>query len=62
MSEEKELNDFLQDVSEKAIFLHEKYNKLSEDNKRRFLEYIEPLVRAGGTQAFIKEVNNLFHK
>ena len=62
ISEEQEFTEFMQDVSEKAIVLHEKYNKLSENNKRRFLTYIEPLVRGGGTQAFINELNNLFRK
>ncbi|MBO4638345.1 MAG: hypothetical protein J5710_01170 [Treponema sp.] len=61
-SEEKEFNEFMKDVSEKAMDLHAKYNKLSENNKRSFLAYIEPLVRASGIQAFVNEVNNLFPK
>lgn len=59
--EEQEYNDFMTEVSKESKKLWNKYNKLSEDNKRKFLLYIEPLVRAGGTQGFINEMNLLFN-
>lgn len=52
-NKEQEYNDFMTEVSKESKKLWNKYNKLSEDNKRKFLLYIEPLVRAGGTQGFI---------
>ena len=61
-TEEQEFNDFMQEVSEKSALLYKKYNQLSENNNRRFLAHIEPLVRAGGIQAFAKEMYNLFQK
>ena len=60
-TEEQEYNNFMADISEKAMDLQNKYNKLSENNKRKFLLYIEPMVRAGGTQAFMNQMNILFN-
>lgn len=60
-TEEQEYNDFMTEVSKESKKLWNKYNKLSEDNKRKFLLYIEPLVRAGGTQGFINQMSLLFN-
>jgi hypothetical protein len=60
-TEEQEYNDFMTEVSKESKKLWNNYNKLSEDNKRKFLLYIEPLVRAGGTQGFINQMNLLFN-
>lgn len=60
-SEDQEFTDFMTEATQKAIELRQKYDKLSENNKRRFLLYIEPMVRAGGTQAFMKQMNILFN-
>ncbi len=49
------------EASIKAMELRKKYDKLSENNKRKFLQYIEPMVRAGGAQAFVEQMNILFN-
>ena len=59
--EDKEFTDFITEASKKSIELRQKYDKLSENNKRKFLLYIEPMVRAGGTQAFMNQMNILFN-
>lgn len=59
-ADEKEYNAFIAEITEKALSLQEKYNKLSDNNKKRFLLYIEPLVRASGTIGFMEQVNILF--
>ena len=58
--EDQEYNDFMKEATLKAIELRHKYDKFSDNNKRRFLEYIEPIVRASGIQGFINQVNLLF--
>ena len=60
-TEEQEFTDFMTEASIKAMELRQKYDKLSENNKRKFLQYIEPMVRAGGTQAFMNQMNILFN-
>lgn len=60
LTEEQKYNNFMADISEKAMDLQNKYNKLSDNNKRKFLQYIEPMVRAGGIQAFVEQMNLLF--
>lgn len=59
--EDQEFTDFMTEATQKAMDLQNKYNKLSESNKRKFLLYIEPMVRAGGTQAFMNQMNILFN-
>ncbi len=59
--EDQEFTDFMTEASKKAMELRQKYNKLSDNNKRKFLQYIEPMVRAGGTQAFMNQMNILFN-
>lgn len=41
--------------------LWDKYDKLSENNKRKFLLYIELMVRIGGMQVFMNQMNILFN-
>jgi GTP-binding protein EngB required for normal cell division len=48
--EDQEFTDFMTEASIKAMELCQKYDKLSDNNKRKFLQYIEPMVRAGGTK------------
>ena len=60
-AEEKEFNDFLAYISKESKELWRKYDKLSDNNKRKFLLYIEPLVRAGGIQGFVNQMNILFN-
>lgn len=59
--EEQEFADFMTEASIKAMELRKKYDNLSEINKRKFLLYIEPMVRADGIQGFINQVNLLFN-
>ena len=61
-TEDQGYNGSMTEVSKKSKKLWDKYNNLSENNKRKFLLYIEPLVRAGGTQGFINQMNHLFNK
>ena len=61
LTEEQKYNNFMADISEKAMDLRNKYNNLSDSNKRKFLQYIEPMVRAGGVQAFVEQMNILFN-
>ena len=61
LTDDQEFNDFMTEASLKAMELRQKYDKLSDSNKRRFLLYIEPMVRAGGTQAFMNQMNILFN-
>lgn len=61
LTEEQEFSNFMTEASIKAMELRQKYDKLSENNKRKFLLYIEPMIRAGGTQAFINQMNILFN-
>jgi len=60
--EEQEYNDFMAEVSKESKKLWDKYSNLSENNKRKFLLYIEPMIRAGGTQGFINQMNLLFNR
>ena len=59
--EEQEYNDFMSEVSKESMKLWDKYNKLSENNKRKFLLYIEPIILAGGTEVFVNQMNLLFN-
>lgn len=61
-TEEQEYNEFMKDATLKAMEIRDKYEKLSDNNKRRFLLYIEPMVRAGGTQGFMKQIKILFNQ
>ena len=60
--EEQEFNNFMLELSVKARELQEKYNKLSENNKRKVYIYFGPLARAYGTASFIEQMNILFPK
>ena len=59
-TEEQEFSNFMTETSIKAMKIRQKYDKLSDNNKRKFLQYIEPMVRAGGIQAFVEQMNLLF--
>ena len=59
--EEQEFTDFITEASIKAMELRQKYDKLTENNKKKFLLYIEPMIRAGGTQGFMNQMNLLFN-
>ena len=59
--EDQEFTDFMTEATQKALELRQKYDKLSDNNKRKFLQYIEPMVRAGGIQAFVEQMNLLFN-
>ena len=60
-TEDQKYNDFISYISKESKELWDKYDKLSDNNKRKFLLYVEPLVRAGGVQGFINQMNNLFN-
>lgn len=61
ITEEKEFNNFIAYIAKEAKELWDKYDKLSDNNKRKFLLYVEPLVCAGGIQGFINQMNNFFN-
>ena len=58
---EQEFTEFIEYISKESKELWRKYDKLSDNNKRKFLLYIEPLVRAGGIQGFVNQMNILFN-
>lgn len=60
-TEDSDFEEFMIEVSKEFKKLWNKYNNLSESSKRKFLQYIEPMVRAGGTQGFINQMNLLFN-
>ena len=60
-TEDSDFEEFMIEVSKESKKLWDKYNNLSENNKRKFLQYIEPMVRAGGTQGFMNQMNLLFN-
>ena len=59
--EEQKFNEFMAEDSKESKKLWDKYTNLSDSNKRKFLQYIEPMVRAGGVQAFVEQMNILFN-
>ena len=60
-TEDSDFEEFMIEVSKESKKLWDKYNNLSESSKRKFLQYIEPMVRAGGTQGFMNQMNLLFN-
>lgn len=44
--EEQKFNEFMAEVSKESKKLWDKYTNLSDSNKRKFLQYIKPMVRA----------------
>lgn len=60
-TEEQEFNVFITETSIKAKELWDKYVKLSDNNKRKFLLYIEPMVRVTGARSFMNQMNILFN-
>ena len=62
IQEEQEYNDFMAELYKKMAELQNKYNKLSENNKRKVNLYFEPLARAYGTASFAEQMNNLIFR
>ena len=60
-AEEQEFNELIKYITHESKELRDKYDKLSDNNKRKFLLYVEPLVRAGGMQGFVNQMNILFN-
>lgn len=60
IKEEEEFNNFIMEFLEKVREMNEKYKKLSVGNKKKFLLYMKPLIRAKGIQGLVNESNSLF--
>jgi len=60
-TEEQEYNDFMNEASEKVAELQLKYNKLSENNRKRFAEYVMPMFRALEGQDLFNQMRNRFN-
>ena len=60
-TEEQEYNDFMAEATQKVSELQLKYNRLSENNKKRFAEYIMPMFRALETQDLFNQMYKLFN-
>lgn len=60
--EEQEFTDFMKEASAKVIELQEKYDKLSDNNKARFVEYVMPMFRTLEAQDLFNQINKFFSK
>ena len=59
-TEEQEYNDFMAEATKKVSELQLKYNRLSDNNKKRFVEYVMPMLRTLEAQDLFNQVNILF--
>ena len=62
LHEEQEFTDFMKEASAKVIELKEKYDKLSDNNKARFVEYVMPMFRTLEAQDLFNQINIFFTK
>lgn len=60
--EEQEFTEFMKEASAKVIELQEKYDKLSDNNKTRFVEYVIPMFRTLEAQDLFNQINKFFTK
>lgn len=60
--EEQEFTEFMKEASAKVIELQEKYDKLSDNNKGRFVEYVIPMFRTLEAQDLFNQINKFFTK
>lgn len=60
--EEQEFTEFMKEASAKVIELQEKYDKLSDNNKARFVEYVIPMFRTLEAQDLFNQINKFFTK
>lgn len=62
LREEQEFTDFMKEASAKVIELQEKYDKLSDNNKAKFVEYVMPMFRTLEAQDLFNQINKFFTK
>ena len=62
LREEQEFTDFMKEASAKVIELQEKYDKLSDNNKARFVECVMPMFRTLEAQDLFNQINKFFAK
>lgn len=60
--EEQEFSDFMKEASAKVMELQEKYDKLSDNNKTRFVECVMPMFRTLEAQDLFNQINIFFTK
>ena len=60
--EEQEFTEFMKEASAKVIELQEKYDKISDNNKARFVEYVIPMFRTLEAQDLFNQINKFFTK
>lgn len=60
-TEEQEYNEFVTEAFKKAGEIDSKFKKLSEQNRKRFIQqYLEPAFTATELQKFMNQLNILF--
>ena len=60
--EEQEFTEFMKEASAKVIELQEKYDKISDNNKAKFVEYVIPMFRTFEAQDLFNQINKFFTK
>ena len=60
--EEQDFTEFMKEASAKVIELQEKYDKISDNNKARFVEYVIPMFRTLEAQDLFNQINKFFTK
>ncbi len=59
--EEQEYNDFMSEATKKVSELQLKYNRLSDNNKKRFAEHVIPMFRTLEAQDLFNQISKLFN-
>lgn len=60
--EEQEFTEFMKEASAKVIELQEKYDKISDNSKAKFVEYVIPMFRTFEAQDLFNQINKFFTK
>lgn len=60
--EEQEFTEFMKEASAKVIELQEKCDKISDNNKAKFVEYVIPMFRTLEAQDLFNQINKFFTK
>lgn len=60
-TEEQEYNDFMNEATQKVAELQLKYNKLSENNKKRFAKHVMAMFRTFEAQDLFYQMGKLFN-
>lgn len=61
ITEEQGYNDFMNEATQKVAELQIKYNKLSENNKKRFANHVMAMFRTFEVQDLFNQMGRLFN-